>query len=71
MITVTVGTVERRSIDNNEFSIQAAGVTGTDRCCTSVLFFSLIIRAVQISFHVQKKTYLLEVRQSTTKKVKI
>ena len=49
MVTVTVGTVERRSIDNNEFSIQAAGVTGIDRCCTSVLFFNLIIRAVVIS----------------------
>ena len=50
IITVTVGTVERRSIDNNEFSIQASGVTGIDRCCTSVLFFSLIRRADVISF---------------------
>lgn len=30
MVTVTVGT-ERRSIDNNEFSIKASGVTGIDR----------------------------------------
>ena len=47
--TVTTGTVERRSIDNNEFSIKASGVTGIDRCCTLVLFFNLISRADIIS----------------------